>query len=187
MLKKEHREQLRASLCSYFGHFLHASSFRLKRSIFSRFAWLNAIFELRSADVDSQELLPLWQPPQVSSFRSQWLWFHHRFGGVIQLIQLGRVFACIAPDIKRLPAGVQQIMKAGNPVAGFDALLAPLAALNGVRAQLRLAHLFVAEEGYLPQGTLSAASGIHLVPQGHLVRGGMKRRVLRLLWQPVLN
>jgi len=65
---------------------------------------------------------------------------------------------------------------------GFDAMfIAPLSALKGVRALLRrsrLAHLFVAEEGYLPQGTLSAAGGIHLV------RGGMKQRVLRLLWQP---
>jgi len=101
------------------------------------------------------------------------------------LIQLGRVFVCAASDIALLPMVVQKGMKTGKPVTGLDAMhFAPLTALKGVRAQLRhagLAHLFVAEEGYLPQGSLSAASGIHLV------RGGMKRRVLRLLWQPGLN
>jgi len=169
MLKKAYRESLRASLSSYFGHFLHASSYRLEQTLFTRFSWLHLIFELRRVDaVGHQLLLPLWQPLQVRCFRSQWLWFHQRFSGVIQLIQLGKAFACIAPDLARLPEGVQKRMKPGKPVSGFTEMwFAPLAALKYVRAQLRqarLPHLFVAEEGYL--------------------RGGMKRRVLRLLWQP---
>ena len=168
MLKQALRERLRASICSYFGHYLHAGSFRLEQRMFSRFEWLNAIFELRCTG-QGRKLLPLWQPPQVSSFRSQWQWFHHRFSTAIQLIQLGRMFVCAAPDVSTLPEGVQKIMKQDKSPAGLDAMRsASLTALKGVRMQLRrarLAHLFVAEEGYL--------------------RGGMKRRVLRLLWQPV--
>jgi len=182
MLKTEYREQLHASLCSYFGHFLHASSFRLEQNLFSRFAWLNAIFELQYVNKEKQTLLPLWKPMQVISFRSQWLWFHYRFRGVIQLVQIGHVFACADSDLVKLPESVQKFMKKSKSLTGFDSILvAPLAALKSVRAQLRrsrLGHLFVAEEGYLSQGTLSAAGGIHLG------RGGMKQRVLRLLWQP---
>jgi len=182
MLKRQHREQLHASLCSYFGHFQHAASFHLEQNMLSRFAWLNEIFERRSIHTNRRVLLPLWQPLQVSSFHSQWQWFHRWFRGVVQLIQLGRVFACAAPDMARLPESVQTMMKSAKHVAGFDGMLvAPLSRLRIARALLRrsgISHLFVAEEGYLPQGTLSAASGIHLV------RRGMKRRVLRLLWRP---
>jgi len=72
ILKGEDRERLRSSLCSYFGHFLHASSFRLEQSLFTRFAWLNTIFELQYENREKQILLPLWKPMQVTSFRSQW-------------------------------------------------------------------------------------------------------------------
>jgi len=168
MLKKRDRERLQAMLCSYFGHYFHASSFKLQQHIFSCFVWLNVIFELQSAHTVNGKLLPLWQPSLVVSFRSQWQWFHKKFRVSIQLIQLGRMVACIACDVHKLPRAVFRMMRKGKPCIGFDDLyLAPLSALKNIRLQLRdahLAHIFVAEEGYL--------------------RGGMKRRVLRLLWLP---
>jgi len=168
LIRQEHRERLRASLCSYFGHFLHASSFKLEQNIFARFAWLKLLFNLRIVDADQRGLLPLWQPQQVNSFRGQWLWFHYHFPGVVQLIQLGRSYVCADTDLHRLPESVRKMMRTGKTITGFAAMrLAPLHALKSVRAQLRkaqMAHLFVAEEGYL--------------------RGGMKRRVLRLIWKP---
>jgi len=171
MLKQVNREQLRASLCSYFGHFLHASSFRLEQSIFVRFAWLNWIFHLQYVKKRKPCLQVLWQPVQINSFNSQWYWFHHHFKDFVPLIQLGRCFACFAPDHTKLSQGVLKVMKDAKPIAGFAAMrVAPLSVLKGVRSMLRreqCAHIFIAEEGY--------------------ARGGMKRRVLRLLWQPVLN
>ena len=139
MLKKEQREKLCANLSSYYGHFLHASRFCLEQALFSRFAWLIAIFELHSkADTDSQALLPLWQPRQVSSFRSQWVWVHLRFHGAIQLIQLGRAFACFAADAEYLPAQVKSLMRPGDPMAVTGAIwTAPLSLLKQVRARLR--------------------------------------------------
>jgi len=182
MVKAAYREKLRASLCSYFGHFLHASSFRLEQSLFTRFAWLNTLFSLECAHKDKPMLLPRWKPMQVISFRSQWLWFHFQFRGVIQLIQMGHAFVCADADLGRLPESVQRLMTTAKSITGFKTMLvAPLSTLNGVRAQLRrsrLAHLFVAEEGYLPQSSISSVHDVHRV------RGGMKQRVLRLIWEP---
>jgi len=171
LLKQADREQLRASLCSYFGHFQHASSFHLEQSLFVRFVWLKWVFHLDDEKNRKPYLQPLWKPEQFNFFYSQWHWFDLHFKGFVQLIQLGKCFACFGLEHGNLSQGILKIMKDAKPIAGFDAMrIAPLSSLKGVRAWLRCercAHIFVAEEGY--------------------ARGGMKQRVLRLLWQPVLN
>ncbi|MDX8390834.1 MAG: hypothetical protein R8M38_10135, partial [Mariprofundaceae bacterium] len=181
-LKTEYREALQATLASYFGHYLHASSFKLEQSIVSDFSWLKFLFEIRTVKHNTRKLMPRWQPPRVSSFESQLSWFQGQFVAFVQIIQVGHSFACVDSDRALLPVAVQRKMKKSNGLCVLqDMYTAPLSLLKGVRGYLRqsgVAHVFVAEEGYLPRGTLSAASGIHLV------RGGLKRRVLRLLWQP---
>jgi hypothetical protein len=44
-LRPEPRDALRATLASYWGHFRHADSHRLRRSILRRYAWLNGLFD----------------------------------------------------------------------------------------------------------------------------------------------
>ena len=153
----------------YFGHFLHANTYRLEQSIFIRFAWLNKVYELQYGKKRTPCLYPLWQALQPYGFYSQWSWFHHHYKGFVALIQLGRCFACLAPDHTMLSHGVMKVMKEAKPIADFTVMrIAPLSVLKGVRSMLRreqCAHIFIAEEGY--------------------IRGGMKQRVLRLLWQPL--
>ncbi len=43
------RAQLQAMLGSYWGHFAHANSVRLRRALFDRFSWLKALFALSPA------------------------------------------------------------------------------------------------------------------------------------------
>ena len=132
ILKKYDRGQLQVTLCSCFGHYLHASSFKLQQRIFSRFSWLNVIFELQSDHAANKKLLSLWKPSLVISFLSQWEWFHRKFSAVIQLIQLGRRVAC----------AVFKIMRKGKKHPWLDDLyLQTLSALKNIRSQLRIARL----------------------------------------------
>ncbi|VAX13890.1 Retron-type RNA-directed DNA polymerase, partial [hydrothermal vent metagenome] len=68
------REALRAVLSSYLGHFKHAASERLLQQLFDRFWWLHCLFIRRDTRLE-----PLWQPRQVTGYRSQYLFFQRYF------------------------------------------------------------------------------------------------------------
>jgi hypothetical protein len=61
-------------LGSYWGHFAHANSVRLRRALFARFAWLNALFTLSPAG----ELHARWVlqgeifAAQAAALQAQW-------------------------------------------------------------------------------------------------------------------
>ncbi len=97
-LLPEPREQLRSVLASYFGHFQHASHYRLVRRIFTRFPWLSCLFDLRG-----ERLLPLWQPVDVSGYKSQQRFFRRTFPNAQIDIQCGCFF-----DRLPAPAVLQQ-------------------------------------------------------------------------------
>lgn len=111
-------------------------------------------------------LIPRWEPASVSSLRSQWRFFR-RQGEELALMQVGNRVEAYEADADRLRALRPRAKPATRP--GFGQVFSlPLKALAGLRRQLRrqgIAHRFIAEEGYL--------------------RGGLKRRVLRLIWRPV--
>ncbi|MDX8389073.1 MAG: reverse transcriptase domain-containing protein [Mariprofundaceae bacterium] len=162
-LQPEWRDRLQATLASYRGHFKHAGSFKLEARLFNEFHWLSLLFANRHG-----KLSPKWQPERVWSLHSQWQWFHTMFQGCIQLMQLGHQVICANGDIDRLPRHVRSLMRSSRELWSMQQVrAAPIRQSKTIRAALRsasLPHLFVSEEGYL--------------------RGGFKRRVLRLLWMP---
>ncbi|MCI5227697.1 MAG: hypothetical protein D3918_13820, partial [Candidatus Electrothrix sp. AX2] len=97
-LLPEPREQLRSVLASYLGHFQHASHYRLVQRIFTRFPWLSCLFTL-----SGKRLLPLWQPVDVSGYRSQQRFFRRTFPNARIDIQCGCFY-----DRLPAPAVLQQ-------------------------------------------------------------------------------
>ena len=162
-LRREPRDRLRASLASYLGHGRHAAAWRLFQRVFQRHAWLRVLFTVH----DSLRLQPRWLPPAVTSLRGQWRWFVREWPGLAVLVQTGHRFELYNDQARSL---ARWLTVALDPVPrqSFTATLsAPLTRLQGFRRALRqrgIAHLFLAEEGFLP--------------------GGLKRRVLRLAWWP---
>ncbi|CAK0752244.1 RNA-directed DNA polymerase [Gammaproteobacteria bacterium] len=157
------REELQSSLTSYLGHYHHASSWRLAQRAFARHPWLTDLFQLQ----DDLHLQPIWQPPSVNSLRGQWRWFSRHGSNQLVLIQVGNRIELYDADAEKLHQCFGLPLQAVSR-PGFKATLSlPMVRLRDLRVRLRrqrLAHRFVAEEGWLP--------------------GGMKRRVLRLFWTP---
>ena len=150
-------------LASYLGHFRHAQARRLEHAMWRRYPWLNLLF----ARTREGQWLPRWEPARVRSLQGQWRYFKRCFRGAVILFQIGRNVAVCERDAEQIePWFVRQALRVIRP--GFVAVLEwPLAKLAAMRARLRrraVPHVFVAEEGYL--------------------RGGLKRRVLRLVWLP---
>lgn len=77
------REQLRATLASYWGHFNHANTRRLKNWFFQRFAWLTALYRCEI------NLTPRRQPHHVITFKQQVAYFKHHYSVPCLLIQKG--------------------------------------------------------------------------------------------------
>jgi hypothetical protein len=153
------RHQLQATLASYLGHFQHAHSVRLLQRLWRRFNWLAQLFHRQA-----YPLIPRWQAPQITSFRSQWLYFVQQWPGHLILIQLGGRCYAFNQDAQRL---LQQSGYRLNkpPRTGFDASISvPFPVLyQRLRAQ-QIAYCLILEEGYL--------------------KGGLKQRLLVALFSP---
>ena len=167
IVKKEHRNALQATLASYLGHFRHADAHRLVCSLWRRYPWLGELFRL----IDDYRMISLWEPPSVTSLRSQWRWFKQQRPDDVVLVQRGNVFEAYGEDAKRLNRLLNLPFSTRERIGGRgyenEALSLSLGKLNPFRRRLRavgIAYCFIAEEGYL--------------------KGGMKRRVLRLAWRP---
>lgn len=158
------RQALRATLASYLGHFQHASARRLTRSLWRHYPWLGLLFSPQGRPFP---LVPRFEPATVSSLRGQWRFFAAAFPDRLILIQVGNRVEAYG-EHARVLAREFGVRPDRAPRSGFEESVGlPLQRLKGVRRTLcrrATAHLFVAEEGWL--------------------KGGMKRRVLRLLWQP---
>ncbi len=113
---------------------------------------------------------PRWQPPGVTSLRSQVTYFRQAFAPSLVLVQLGNRVALFGPDLQMALAAVPWIGRWSQGLPETRKGLGegrswPLSHLKGLGKSLRKAdqpYLFVAEDGLLP--------------------GGMKRRVLRYLF-----
>ena len=162
-LRRAAREALRASLASYIGHARHASAWNLLRRVFDRHRWLYTLFFLH----DGLRLQPRWQPPSATGLRGQWRWFVRQWPEALILVQTGHTVevydtqAVAVAEWLRLPLNRTPRRPFGATVSWHLKHLRPL---RRRLRQLRITHLFIAEEGYLP--------------------GGLKRRVLRLAWWP---
>lgn len=161
-LSSADREALRSTLASYLGHFCHANSHRLIRSLWQRYRWLQSLFDWNGA-----KLIPRWEPPSVSSLRSQWRYFCRQWPQAWVLIQVGgrlQLFNHQAEAIK----GCLGIPVDQHCRIGFTASVSIPFQRHGrfLKRLRRLGQVYclVLEEGYL--------------------KGGLKRRVLRGWFQP---
>ncbi|WP_295401490.1 reverse transcriptase domain-containing protein [uncultured Thiocystis sp.] len=159
------RDRLRAVLASYLGHFAHADAHRLVRRLFAVRPWLGVLF-----DWVAGALGPRWQPPSVTSLRSQVAYFRQAFEPALVLVQLGNRVAAFEADLRQALAVAPWLerwsqMRAETRHGLGEGRSWPLSHLKGLGQSLRRAgqpYCFIAEEGWLP--------------------GGMKRRVLRYLF-----
>jgi hypothetical protein len=134
------RAALRVTLASYWGHFHHASSHRLKHRIFQRFPWLGELFE------DPISLCPRWQPPAVTSLASQWRYFLNQFPGCRLIVQCGRQLLLSAAWPGAAPyLGAARITAWSVPIGA-------LPALRRYAQRGASSYLFVSEQGYLKGG-----------------------------------
>ena len=121
----------------------------------------------RDAQRYDQELLDDLVDTQQALATGQWRWFVREWPGLAVLVQTGHRFE-LHNDQARDLARWFTVALDPVPRQSFTATLsAPLTRLQGFRRALRqrgIAHLFLAEEGFLP--------------------GGLKRSVLRLAWWP---
>lgn len=126
-VKYETRENLRAVLASYWGHFEHASSYRLQHALFAKHAWLSWLF------LDAQQLTPRWQPVDASRFYTQHTFFCAQYPMCYVLIQKGNQLCVFSKN------GLLNTYSMGL--------------LNTLRRRLiraQSAFALVTEQGYLP-------------------------------------
>ncbi len=159
------RDQLRAQLASYLGHFAQANAHRLVQSLFVRHGWLGLLFGLHAG-----RLVPRWEPAGVTSFRSQVVYFRRAFHSALPLVQIGNRVALFEPDLARALGSAPWLARWRSVQVEVHHGLGegrswPLCQVKGLGRSLRgagQAYAYIAEEGYLA--------------------GGMKRRVLRYLF-----
>ncbi|GEM_PF-5361354 len=124
-LRRKPREQLRAVLASYLGHFRHGGSYNLVQRLNDAFPWLQLLFDLSQAP---ERLYPRWEPGRVSGYRSQLHFFRQQFPNAVIHVQRG-------PEVDTLLPKQARVADAGNPVVCQ-----------------RVEHVVVREAGYLPGG-----------------------------------
>jgi hypothetical protein len=111
ILLREPREHLRSVLASYWGHFKHADHYRLARKVFTRFPWLSCLFDLRN-----DRFIPLWQPVEVTGYKSQQRFFQRQFPHAEVRIQRGCQFDKVG--VKGDMTGKGCIFPACTPLRG---------------------------------------------------------------------
>lgn len=155
-LKQSIVQPLRSTLASYWGHFLHAQSYRLRKRILRQYPWLMILFE-REALLGSLTnkrhsivaIRPCWEPKacQLSGYQSQIRFFQKQYPRARLEIQRGTE---------------QDSFKHTENLTSSESVKQSSSFQN---LNLVVTHVFVREKGYY--------------------KGGLKRRhVFRLLIQP---
>jgi len=101
-LNEELVEPLSATLSSYWGHFSHANSYHLRRSIIREFPWLTLLMELTT---QSEKILRLcWQPRSgnITGYKSQVRYFQQHFPCAILQVQRGTECDVFMPSRRSL-------------------------------------------------------------------------------------
>lgn len=150
-LPLELREKICATLASYWGHFNHAHSYRLKQAFFHRYPWLHWLFH------NAITLAPRWQPTNVSSFRSQCRYFSRAYPGLRLLIQKGKEFV---------------ELDAGTDVESSPRSLGKLRGRRSILRRQGISHCFIAEEGYLKGGLKRRTMRLCWWPERTLMSAG---------------
>jgi hypothetical protein len=86
-------EKLRATLSSYWGHFIHADSSKLRLSILKDNLWLNEYFELNNKLVfmQSAQFEPRYQSPKLwYKVADQYNYYQEKFKDIVVLFEVGQ-------------------------------------------------------------------------------------------------
>ena len=86
-------EKLRATLSSYWGHFIHADSFKLRLSILKNNNWLNKYFELSSQLLTSKspKFTPTYQTPRLwNKVSDQYNYYAEKYKSKIVFFEVGQ-------------------------------------------------------------------------------------------------
>lgn len=138
------REQLRAVLASYLGHFKHAKHYKLLVRIWQRFLWLALLFNQREC-----HLTPAWKPIYVSSFFSQQVYFQSSFLNALVRLQKGYQMLSLYPKVSKNKDS-KTLLLAWHSNSDSSKNQYFIAAEDYIRAQVN--HLVVKQEGYFPGG-----------------------------------
>ena len=87
----EQTDHLHALLASYWGHFSHAQSRKIRADIFQRYPWLQHWLH---ADEHSGTLKRRDRPCHPSTLPEQWRWFRYRYPHHVLMMQVGREWKC---------------------------------------------------------------------------------------------
>ena len=139
-------------LASYWGHFRHASHYRLAARVFDRYPWLQALYDHPAS------LRPLWEPPGVTGFASQWRYFRRQWPDHALVMQCGHQWLLDRPVPGAMP------WRGRAPVQAWQLSGSALTVQLQVWRRQRQAYVLVDEQGYL--------------------KGGLKRRMLREIYRP---
>ena len=86
-------EKLRATLASYWGHFIYADSFKLRLNILKRNGWLDKYFELSSQLLISKspKFIPKYQTPKLwNKVSEQYNYYLEKYKNKIVLFEVGQ-------------------------------------------------------------------------------------------------
>jgi len=98
--------KIRATLASYLGHFKHASSLNLMRSLWRRYPWLAWLFHF---NLESWKLEVCYLAPKGANFRQQILFFKRCYPYAKLQVAKGRVCLTILPDQRCSNAVIKRV------------------------------------------------------------------------------
>jgi RNA-directed DNA polymerase len=153
-LEPEMVTPLRQILASYLGHFRHANTRRLTRSIFRRYDFLAAAFALET-DRNRHRLVPVTEPrTPPGSFREQCGWFAGRYPDGCLFFRVGGYYELHGNQAARF--GSELGLKAGPAVRGLGAQCGFPARLlvryKSICMRKGIAYVVVAENGWYASG-----------------------------------
>jgi hypothetical protein len=182
-LLPEPREHLRSVLASYWGHFSHADHYRLAQKVFTRFPWLSCLFDLQD-----DRFVPLWQPRDVSNYKSQQRYFQRQFPGAEIRIQRGCQFDKL-PAVSSSPSGSHA--PHGNPSAPAPQARMSYEQAAGMHQKRDAAHprcipmrrMGTRTKRENEENVRFAVSKVIVRQQGYL-KGGLRRRCIESITIP---
>jgi hypothetical protein len=164
-------DAVQATLASYFGHFSHAQSAKLRAQTFARHPWLAHVLALVEKNRPERcaihaRLKRIDRPAQVTSLGCQWRYFRRRYPHHALLMQVGNRWECQAAPGAELPAAFRRVQNIRPARPGLPETLSIAArcvpALKQALTRRRQSWCEASENGYL--------------------KGGFKRRQIIAVW-----
>ena len=156
------RDQLHATLKSYFAHFHHAHTHKLRQRAVQQYAWLKTLY----GEDKTTALIPAWQPRRVTGLVAQYRFFTRRFPDACVLMQVGQSWLTHGEFAHWLRAHGW-----GNPVQrpGLGACIEihhrQRAALHRFLKRRHVTQVWAAQTGYLKTGFRRRALVAYVCPE----------------------